>query len=113
MSELAFSFAAPQKVWTSAVQFHLMLQMQKGFNSDIIYRSKKVHIQTEDWGQQNPYVVTQIFCNGAVIKTIKTPYDYIFQNGRVKTAETIQQAVRLQHSQVIDLISSGQLLTQI
>ncbi len=85
--------------------------MQKGFNSDIIYRGKKVHIQTEDWGQHNPYVVTRIFCNGAVIRTIKTPYDYIFQNGRVRTSEVIQQAVRVQHSQVMDLITSGQLIS--
>lgn len=81
--------------------------MQKGFNSDITVRGQKYHIQTEDWGVQNPYLVSRIFCNGAVLKTIKTPYDSVLRLGSVQSEEAIKQALRRQHSTVIDTLMSG------
>lgn len=81
--------------------------MQKGFNSDITVRGQKYHIQTEDWGVQNPYLVSRIFCNGAVLKTIKTPYDSVLRLGSVQSEEAIKLALRRQHSTVIDTLMSG------
>lgn len=77
--------------------------MEKGFNSDIYYKGEKFHIQTEDWGDTNPCVVTKIFRNGAVIKTIKTPY----ASAQQKTA--VRMTLKYQHTQVLDLLLSGQL----
>ena len=82
--------------------------MKKGFNSDISIRGKQYHIQTEDWGRANPFVVTRIFCNGAVLKTIKTPYALIFQ--KVATVTGIKQtedqvilvAMQTQHEHILD-----------
>jgi hypothetical protein len=48
--------------------------MQKGHNSDINVRGKSYHVQTEDWGSENPFIVSRIFCDGAVLKTIKTSH---------------------------------------
>ncbi|UXR65591.1 hypothetical protein EZJ49_04915 [Bdellovibrio bacteriovorus] len=81
--------------------------MQKGFNSDITVRGQKYHIQTEDWGVQNPYLVSRIFCNGAVLKTIKTPYDTVLKLGSTQSEEAIKLALRRQHSTVIDTLMSG------
>ncbi|MNS89414.1 hypothetical protein D3C72_1234260 [compost metagenome] len=81
--------------------------MQKGFNSDITVRGNKYHVQTEDWGQQNPFVVSRIFCNGAVMKTIKTPYETVLQLGSVRTDDAIKSALCRQHSQIIDKLMSG------
>jgi hypothetical protein len=53
--------------------------MVKGLNSDLIIRGKKFHIQTEDWGRENPFLVTKVFCDGAVLRTIKTPYTALTQ----------------------------------
>lgn len=78
--------------------------MQKGFNSDITVRGQKFHIQTEDWGLQNPYLVSRIFCNGAVLKTIKTPYDTVLKMGSSQTQEAIRLALRRQHSTIIDTL---------
>jgi hypothetical protein len=78
--------------------------MQKGFNSDITVRGKSYHIQTEDWGLQNPYLVSRIFCNGAVLKTIKTPYDSVLKLGSTQTQEAIKLALRRQHSTIIDTL---------
>ncbi|MGZ3773545.1 MAG: hypothetical protein ACXVCY_00835 [Pseudobdellovibrionaceae bacterium] len=80
--------------------------MQKGFNSDITVRGQKFHIQTEDWGMQNPFLVSRIFCNGAVMKTIKTPYQSVLQMGSIKSEEAIKLALRRQHSTIIDTLMS-------
>ena len=81
--------------------------MQKGFNSDIKVRGQKYHIQTEDWGVQNPYLVSRIFFNGAVLKTIKTPYDSVLRLGSTQSEEAIKLALRRQHSTVIDTLMAG------
>lgn len=81
--------------------------MQKGFNSDITVRGQKYHIQTEDWGQQNPYLVSRIFCNGAVLKTIKTPYETVAKTESIHWEEAVKTALRKQHSNIIDKLMAG------
>ena len=81
--------------------------MQKGFNSDINVRGQKYHVQTEDWGMQNPFVVSRIFCNGAVLKTIKTPYETVLRLGSNQADEAIKLALRRQHSNIIDTLMAG------
>jgi hypothetical protein len=81
--------------------------MQKGFNSDITVRGQKYHVQTEDWGTQNPFLVSRIFCNGAVMKTIKTPHDKVLQTGSAQYTEAIKHALHRQHSHIIDTLMSG------
>lgn len=81
--------------------------MQKGFNSDINVRGQKFHVQTEDWGVQNPFLVSRIFCNGAVLQTIKTPYDSVLRMGSAQTEEAIKLALHRQHSTIIDALMTG------
>lgn len=83
------------------------ISVQKGFNSDITVRGQKYHIQTEDWGSQNPFLVSRIFCNGAVLKTIKTPYETVLRIGSSQTGEAIKLALHRQHSTIIDTLMSG------
>lgn len=80
--------------------------MQKGFNSDIHVDGTSYHVQTEDWGLQNPFVVSRIFANGAVLRTIKTSYQDILQSGSIQIEEAIRTALRRQHSQVVDNLMS-------
>lgn len=81
--------------------------VQKGFNSDITVRGQKYHIQTEDWGVQNPFLVSRVFCNGAVLRTIKTPYETVLKLGSSQTGEAIKLALHRQHSTIIDTLMSG------
>lgn len=81
--------------------------MQKGFNSDITVRGQRYHIQTEDWGLQNPFVVSRIFINGAVMKTIKTPYETVLRTGSTRQDDAIKTALHRQHSHVIDTLMAG------
>ncbi len=76
--------------------------MLKGFNSDINIRGQSYHIQTEDWGDANPFLVSRIFLNGAVLKTIKTSYVEAFKSGPIGDREALQQALKKQHYKVVD-----------
>ncbi len=83
--------------------------MQKGYNSDIQVKGQAYHVQTEDWGQQNPFLVSRIFRNGAVIKTIKTSHDDALRNGSMRTSDALQSALKTQHNRVLDQLLSGQI----
>ncbi|GIL18836.1 MAG: hypothetical protein BroJett040_25870 [Oligoflexia bacterium] len=84
--------------------------MQKGFNSDVAVKGKGYHIQTEDWGVGNPYIVTRVYASGAVLKTVKSAYEDVLRGGPVNDAAAIQQAMRRQHHRVMDELISGTLL---
>ena len=89
--------------------------MQKGFNSDVNFKGQKYHVQTEDWGFQNPYLVSQIFKQGAVLRTIKTPYIEILSEPIAAAAvlgqtDMIQKALRSQHTLVVERLLSGEFI---
>lgn len=83
--------------------------MQKGFNSDVTVRGQKFHIQTEDWGMKNPFLVSRIFCNGAVIKTVKTPYEVALKKESLREEEAIKTALRRQHHDIMDGLLAGKM----
>lgn len=83
--------------------------MEKGFNTDIQLNGTKYHIQTEDWGLKHKLIVSQIYCSGAVVKSIKTSYEKIFSKGPKSDVQTIRLAIREQHNEILDLLISGQL----
>lgn len=77
--------------------------MVKGLNSDLIIRGRKFHIQTEDWGKDNPFLVTKVFCDGAVMRTIKTPYSALTKSNLI-SRETLQMAISEQHHKVVNML---------
>lgn len=87
--------------------------MEKGFNSDVVFKGMNFHVQTEDWGQQNPYIVSRVYQSGAVIKSIKTSYSEVLGPTRFVRPDVNSQAIRLairdQHEKILDLLLSGQL----
>jgi hypothetical protein len=83
--------------------------MQKGFNSDITVRGQKFHVQTEDWGARNPFLVSRIFCNGAVIKTVKTPYEIALKAQSIREEDAIKTALKRQHSDILDVLLAGKM----
>lgn len=84
--------------------------MEKGFNSDVAWLGTQYHVQTEDWGNDNPFLVSRVFHNGAVVKSIKTAYDEVLPPGPSSVAKTIRLAMKIQHQQILDLLLSGKLL---
>ena len=92
----------------------------KGFNSDVCFHGHSYHVQTEDWGRSKSSVVTKVFKNGAVIKTVVSCYedlikenskDYSSTDGEVE--DSIRFAMQTQHHQILNLLHSGQLFHKI
>jgi hypothetical protein len=84
--------------------------VEKGFNSDVAYLGSNFHVQTEDWGLENPYLVSRVYRDGAVVKSIKTAYKEILPTSQMREAEMIRLAMKFQHKKILDLLLSGQLI---
>ncbi len=84
--------------------------MVHGFNSDVDYNGSNFHIQTEDWGVTNPFIVSRVYKNGAVMRSFKTAYSEISINPLLADDRAIVSAVKYQHQKILDLLLSGQLL---
>ncbi len=84
--------------------------MEKGFNSDLTLAGVAYHVQTEDWGFENPYLVTRVYKSGAVVESVKTPYADVLRNRnafmllRDKSAmsEALREAMRAQHERTLN-----------
>lgn len=84
--------------------------MLKGRNTDLKYGDQNYHIQTEDWGVLNPYIVTRIFNSGRVIYTIKTDYKAWIERKIEGLGDKLQEALNLQHDDTIQEVRSGKWL---
>lgn len=84
--------------------------VQKGYNSDIEINGSNYHVQTEDWGKANPFIVTQVFKNGAVVKNIKISYNEAIAKGPTSDERAIRLAMKDQHQKILDHLLSGQSL---
>ncbi|MCJ8275741.1 MAG: hypothetical protein HRT44_10690 [Bdellovibrionales bacterium] len=80
--------------------------MEAGLNSDIKVGERDFHIQTEDWGWDNPFIVTKIFSQGAVLKSFKIPYQEVLQSP-FPSEQSIRTAIERQHQEILDRLISG------
>ena len=74
-----------------------------------MYRGLTYHVQTEDWGAGHPFFVSQIFRDGAVLKSIKIPYTKVLPREKFSDTRSIRVALEAQHQSILDLLLSGQL----
>ena len=86
-----------------------MAAMEKYFNSDIVFAGSNYHVQTEDWGDQNPFVVTRVFSSGTVVVSLKTPYEKLVDSGYATGRQAVRLGMREQHQEVLDQLVSGTL----
>lgn len=80
--------------------------MELSLNSDINLGNDSFHIQTEDWGVASPYIVSRIYKNGAVLKSIKTPYSEIV-DAPIWDKQAVELAVKSQHDQLVEQLLTG------
>jgi hypothetical protein len=88
-----------------------MPMTEQGFNNDIVFEGVTYHIQTEDWGESNPFVVTQVFNSGAVVLSLKNTYSQIENTNFAAGRQAIRLGMREQHQKVLDQLVSGTLLS--
>ena len=76
-----------------------------GYNTNISYKDKIYHIQTEDSGLKNPVIVTLLYSKGAILASKKTSYEHILDDPDFK--EKVRRLMKVQHKIMIKELLSG------
>lgn len=82
--------------------------MHPGFNHNIQYRGRIYHIQTEDSGEQNPHVITHLFCGGNIIDSVKSDYRN-FLSDRSNLASNVVELMKRQHKEMMRFLINGRM----
>lgn len=77
-----------------------------GFNHNLKYKGKIYHIQTEDCGFSNPFILSHIFLDGMVIDTVRESYSAILSEGE-EVQKKVEELMKKQHLIVIKRLISG------
>ena len=79
--------------------------MLVGYNTNISYKKKVFHVQTEDSGQDNPVIITLLYHQGAILASKKTSYEHLLNETDLK--EKVRKLMQEQHKQMIRELISG------
>ena len=79
--------------------------MLVGYNTNISYKKKVYHVQTEDSGQDNPVIITLLYHQGAILASKKTSYEDLLNESDLK--EKVRKLMQEQHKQIIRELISG------
>lgn len=79
--------------------------MLVGFNTNISYKNKTFHVQTEDGGPGNPVVITLLYYQGAILASKKTGYSEVL-NDPDRYAK-VAKLMKIQHKGVIRELLAG------
>jgi len=80
--------------------------MISGLNTNVTHAGVEYHVQTEDLGRQNPYVLTLVFLAGAIIAREKVNYREALGEGAPE--DQIKRFMDQQHQRIIQNIQAGQ-----
>ena len=81
--------------------------MITGCNTNVLYRGKQFHVQTEDSGRANPHIISHVYHGGTIIASEKSGY-----GDRVNSAEIdikVRAKIELQHTTMLKRLTSGAL----
>lgn len=79
--------------------------MLTGYNTNIAYKNKVYHIQTEDSGQNNPVIVSLLYFQGAILASKKTSYAHLLNDTNFKTK--VREMMKEQHKTMIKELLEG------
>ncbi len=80
--------------------------MITGFNTDVRFGDKIFHVQTEDKGENNPFIVSLIYQKGLILDSYRTPYGGLLRS-RQYTESLLRRILECQHRQLLQAIKSG------
>lgn len=81
--------------------------MVGGFNTNVRYRGRIFHIQTEDSGQERPEVVTLLYEGGAILLSKKHGYED--QLGSSGLEAQVRELMETQHREMVRALKAGRL----
>lgn len=76
-----------------------------GYNTNIAYKGRQYHVQTEDTGLTNPCVVTLLYHQGAILRSTKTSYSNII--GHPDFEAQLRNLMKQQHREMIRQLITG------
>ncbi|NWF75757.1 MAG: hypothetical protein HXY53_04130 [Nitrospirae bacterium] len=79
--------------------------MLTGYNTNIAYKNKVYHIQTEDSGQNNPVIVSLLYFQGAILASKKTSYAHLLNDTNFRTK--VREMMKEQHKTMIKELLEG------
>ncbi len=80
--------------------------MITGCNTNVLYRGKQFHVQTEDSGRANPHIISHVYHGGSVIASEKSEY-----GDRVDSEEIdikVRAQIELQHKTMLERLTRGE-----
>ena len=81
--------------------------MITGCNTNVLYRGKQFHVQTEDSGRGKPHIISHVYHGGTIIASEKTSYAH-----RVDSEELdikVRAQIELQHKTMLKRLTGGEL----
>jgi hypothetical protein len=76
-----------------------------GYNTNVPYKGRVYHVQTEDSGLANPHIITLLYHQGAILRSVKTGYSHII--GSADFEEQLRNLMKRQHREMIRELIRG------
>jgi hypothetical protein len=80
--------------------------MITGFNTDVRLGDIVFHVQTEDKGEKNPFIISLIYQKGLVLDSYRTPYESLLCSSQFSES-LLRRILEHQHRQLLCAIKSG------
>src|SRR5512139_2400963 len=77
-----------------------------GYNHNVRYGNRVYHVQTEDSGEDNPHVISQLFLSGQVLASAR--FDYRELIGIDGADEKVRKQMQEQHKRLMKELRRGQ-----
>ena len=84
-----------------------MKDAQLGFNTNVVYRGRTLHIQTEDSGRGRPTVITHLYISGTSRGTKRTSYEDVAAEPDAR--QRVRELMKSQHKAMILELRAGTL----
>ncbi|GBD99389.1 hypothetical protein BMS3Abin07_01424 [bacterium BMS3Abin07] len=80
--------------------------MLVGFNTNIPYKGKVYHVQTEDTGE-SAIIISLLYLKGAILASKKTSYDHLIGEPDIKSR--VRELMKEQHKALIKALIHGRI----
>ena len=83
--------------------------MLSGYNHNVKHAGQTFHVQTEDFGREKSYFLTQIFLGGTLVVKERHSYeDLLSEADQDPMVDPIRIRIRTFHKQMIEKLMAGQ-----
>lgn len=80
--------------------------MHTGFNTNVPYKGKMYHVQTEDGGARNPVLTTLLYYKGEIMISEKSSYADVLVDDDWR--EKVLERMKDQHRHIIKRLMAGE-----